>query len=96
MNGKIVGGVAAAAVVAAVAIWAVDVDVTDSGSLPSADVKVDVEPGTLPEAEVDTVDVEVGTTEKEVTVEKETVTVPTLDVKEAEATPEGAEEKATN
>ena len=77
MNGKVVGGIIAAVAVAAVAWWAVDVDLMSEGELPSAEVNVDVDPGKLPEVAVDTADVEIGTQE-------ETVKLPEVDVKMVE------------
>lgn len=60
-----------------------DVDVEDSGELPS----VDVEPGRMPDVDVHGPDVEVGTSEKKIKVpdvdvdlEEKSVTVPTIDV----------------
>lgn len=92
MNGKVIGGIVALVIVIAVAWWAIDINVTDEGELPSADVDIDVDAGELPEVDVDTVDVEVGTEEQEVlvpnvevTVEEETVTVPTISVEPADA-----------
>ncbi|MGP1396205.1 MAG: hypothetical protein ACTS3R_11900 [Inquilinaceae bacterium] len=90
MNGKVIGGIVALVIVIAVAWWAIDINVTDEGELPTVDVDVDA--GELPEVDVDTVDVEVGTEEREVlvpdvevTVEEETVTVPTISVEPADA-----------
>lgn len=61
------------------------VEQQEAGDLP--DVDVDVDPGELPEYEVEGPEVEVGTTETEVTVpdvdvstEEKTVEVPTIDV----------------
>lgn len=62
-----------------------EVDQTQQGELP--DVDVDVEEGALPEYDVNWADVDVGTTERTVTVpklvvvmEEETVSVPVIDV----------------
>jgi hypothetical protein len=64
---------------------ACSVQQTEEGELP--DVDVDVEPGNMPEYDVDTMDVEVGTEEETITVpklkvdmEEETITTPTIDV----------------
>lgn len=60
-----------------------DVDVEDSGELPN----VEVEPGEMPDVDVEGPDVDVDTEERDVTVpdvdvemEEETVTVPDVDV----------------
>lgn len=79
--------IAAAAVIVAVgAFYFVDIDQTQKAKLP--DVDVSVEGGQAPEFDVKTGDIEVGSTEKEVLVpkvvmEKETVTVPTVDIQPA-------------
>lgn len=52
-----------------VGVWALDVDVTQEGELPS----VSFESGEMPEVDVDAADVDVGTEER-------TVEVPTVDV----------------
>ena len=77
---------AAAVVVAAGLFYFVEVDQTQETRLP--DVDVSVEGGQAPEFDVETGEVEVGTTEKEVLVpkvvmEEETVTVPTVDAEPA-------------
>lgn len=76
----------AAVVIAAGAFYFIDIDQTREARLP--DVDVSVKGGQAPEFDVKTGEVEVGTTEKEVLVpkvvmEKETVTVPTVDAKPA-------------
>lgn len=60
-----------------------DIDVKDAGELPS----VDIDPGEMPDVDVHGPDVDIGTTEKKVTVpdvdidmEEKTVTVPSLDI----------------
>ena len=67
----------------ALGIVGCDVDVEDTGKLPEVEVKE----GELPDVDVTTPDVEVGTEEKQVTVpdidvdtEETTVTVPDVDV----------------
>ena len=72
-------------VVAGALLAACDVDQTREGRLP--DVDVSVEGGQLPEFEVETADVEVGTREAtvkvpdvDVSMEDATVTIPTIDV----------------
>ncbi|VVT19838.1 conserved hypothetical protein [Hoeflea sp. EC-HK425] len=77
--------VAAVAIVAG-AFYFVEVDQTREARLP--DVDVSVEGGQAPEFDVETGDVEVGTTEKKVLVpkvvmEEETVTVPTVEAEPA-------------
>lgn len=64
------------AAVVALAWWAFDVNVTDTGEMP----RVDVEGGRAPEVAVETPDVDVGTQEK-------TVTVPDVDVQPADEAP---------
>ena len=59
---------------AALGLAACDVDQTEEGSLP--DVDVNVEGGNMPEYDVETADVEVGTQEKTVTVPDVDVTMP--------------------
>lgn len=66
-----------------IAVVGCDVDVEDSGELPS----VDVEPGEMPDVDVHGPDVEVGTTEKKVKVpdvdvdmEEKSISVPDVDV----------------
>ncbi|MBJ3762146.1 hypothetical protein ILP92_05245 [Maribius pontilimi] len=88
MNKGVIAALLVAIIVILLGFYFVDVDVTDEGSLP--DVNVEVEQGELPEAEVNTGSVDVGTTEEtvtvpdvEVTTEEETVTVPTVDVEPA-------------
>ncbi|MGB5777453.1 hypothetical protein [Allopontixanthobacter sediminis] len=60
--------------VALLGLAACDVDQTEEGEMP----EVNVEGGNMPEYDVDTADVEVGTEER-------TVEVPTIDVEEADA-----------
>ena len=48
-----------------------DVDVTEEGQMPTMDV--DVDPGTMPEMDVETADVDVS-------MEEKTVTVPDVDI----------------
>ena len=69
--------IAAVAAVAAIGFGAhmVDVDMTDEGSLP--DVDVSVGSGSMPEFDVETGDIEVGSTELD-------VTVPTLEIEAPE------------
>ncbi len=59
---------------AALGLAACDVEQTEEGEMP----EVNVEGGNMPEYDVDTADVEIGT-------EKRTVEVPTIDVEEADA-----------
>ena len=83
--GKAVGAIIAIIAVVAVAYFLfffVDVDVTQEGSLP----EVNVEGGQLPEADVNTGDISVGTEEK-------TVEVPTIDVTPAPS--DSADQPAT-
>jgi hypothetical protein len=58
----------------ALGLGACDVEQTEEGEMPEVDVKG----GNLPEYDVDTADVEVGTEER-------TVEVPTINVEEADA-----------
>ncbi len=71
-------GVAVAAIVA-VAMWAVDVDVTGDLELPQVVADVDVRGGEMPKVDVDTVDVNVSS-------EKVNVPYPDVDVDGNEAT----------
>lgn len=73
-TGSIIGIIAAVAVVA-FGIYFFDVDQTEEASLP--DVDVTVEGGNMPEFEVESGDIEVGT-------EEVTVAVPTIDVESPE------------
>ena len=57
---------------ATLSLVACDVEQTEEGSLPD----VDVEGGNMPEYDVDTADVDVGTKEKTVTVPDVDVTMP--------------------
>ena len=70
--GKIAIAVAAL-LVAAGTIYFVDVDITQEAELPNVDV--DVSGGQMPEAEVGTGDIDVGSTE---------ITVPTIDLESPE------------
>lgn len=63
----------AAVVVIAFGVFFIDVDQTEEAALP--DVDVDVSGGNMPEFDVETGDVEVGSTE---------VTVPTIDIESPE------------
>ena len=67
------------------ALWGCDVEKEQEGEMP--DVDVETEGGQLPEYDVKTPDVDVGTETKEVpvpdvdvTTEEEEITVPTVDV----------------
>lgn len=73
-TGTIIAAIAAVAVIA-FGIFFVDIDQTEEASLP--DVDVSVEGGNLPEFEAETGDIDVGTTEVE-------VTVPTVDIESPE------------
>lgn len=64
----------AALLVAALGLAACDVEQTEEGSLP--DVDIEAEAGSMPEYDVDTADVDVGTKEKTVTVPDVDVTMP--------------------
>lgn len=73
------------ALTATLGLSACDVEQTEEGSLP--DVDVSAEGGNMPEYDVDTADVDVGTQEETVTVpdvdvstQEEQVTVPDVDV----------------
>ena len=72
--GYVVGAIAAVFVIA-FGIFFFDFDVTEEARLP--DVDVNVEGGNLPEIEVQSGEIEVGT-------EQMTVTVPTVDIQSAE------------
>lgn len=61
---------------AALGLAACDVEQTEEGALP--DVEMEVDGGNLPEFDVDTADVEIGT-------EEATIEVPTIDVEEPDA-----------
>lgn len=73
-TGTVIAAIAVAAAIGA-GIYFVDVDMTEEASLP--DVDVSVEGGNVPEFDVETGDVEIGTTELE-------VTVPTVDIESPE------------
>jgi len=62
------------ALVAALGLSACDVEQTEEGSMP--DVDVSAEGGNMPEYDVETADVDVGTKEKTVTVPDVDVTMP--------------------
>lgn len=88
-SGIIISAIAVVAVVAA-AVYFVDVDQTKEARLP--DVNVDVQEGQMPEYDIQTGSISVGSAETEVTVpdvdvsmEEKTVTVPTLNVEPAPA-----------
>ena len=75
------------------AVWVattlIDVDQTEPGKLPDVDVAIDAEAGKIPEYDVDTGEVEVGTETEtvlvpEVVMVEEEVEVPTVDVEEPE------------
>lgn len=91
-TGKVVGIlVAVVAIVGAVwvATTLIDVDQTEPGKLPDVDVAIDAEAGKIPEYDVDTGEVEVGTETEtvlvpEVVMVEEEVEVPTVDVEEPE------------
>ena len=91
-TGKVVGIlVAVVAIVGAVwvATTLIDVDQTEPGKLPDVDVAIDAEAGKIPEYDVDTGEVEVGTETEtvlvpEVVMVEEEVDVPTVDVEEPE------------
>lgn len=77
---------AAAVIVAAGAFYFIDIDQTQEGKLPNVDISV--EGGQAPEYDVTTGSVDIGTTEKKVTVptvslEEKNVTVPTLEIQPA-------------
>lgn len=61
---------------ACLGLAACDVEQTEEGDLPEIDI--DAQGGNMPEYDVDTADVEIGTEER-------TVDVPTIDVEEADA-----------
>lgn len=82
-NGVIISGVAAVVAIG-FGIYMVDVDMTKEASLP--DVDVSIESGNLPEFDVETDDIEIGT--KEVTME-----VPTIDIETPEEDGRVAENK---
>ena len=71
-TGKVIG-IAVAVVALVGAVWLgstlIDVDQTEPGKLPDVDVAIDAEAGKIPEYDVDTGEVNVGT-------ETETVLVP--------------------
>ena len=86
-TGKVIVGLVLGLALIIGVFWAVDLSVTDEGELPSADVSIDVDPGRLPSVDVDTVDIDVGTRQEEVvvpnvrvTLEEETITVPTISI----------------
>lgn len=89
---KVVGiivGVIAIALIVWLGSMLIDVDQTKEGELPSVDVDVEADAGELPEFDVDTGEVVVGTTTETVLVPKvemveEEVEVPTVGIKEPE------------
>ncbi|WP_339681982.1 hypothetical protein [uncultured Hyphomonas sp.] len=91
-TGKVVGIVVAVVAIVG-AVWVattlIDVDQTEPGKLPDVDVAIDAEAGKIPEYDVDTGEVEVGTETEtvlvpEVVMVEEEVEVPTVDVEEPE------------
>ncbi|MEH6744758.1 MULTISPECIES: hypothetical protein [Alphaproteobacteria] len=91
-TGKVVGIVVAVVAIVG-AVWVattlIDVDQTEPGKLPDVDVAIDAEAGKIPEYDVDTGEVEVGTETEtvlvpEVVMVEEEVDVPTVDVEEPE------------
>ena len=95
-TGKVIG-IAVAIVALVGAVWLgstlIDVDQTEPGKLPDVDVAIDAEAGKIPEYDVDTGEVNVGTETEtvlvpEVVMVDEEVEVPTVDVEEPEETPE--------
>ena len=95
-TGKVIG-IAVAIVALVGAVWLgstlIDVDQTEPGKLPVVDVAIDAEAGKIPEYDVDTGEVNVGTETEtvlvpEVVMVEEEVEVPTVDVEEPEETPE--------
>jgi len=82
--------VLAVIIIALIAVWAIDIDFSGETEMPTADVQV--EGGNLPDADVDTADVDVQTEEQTVTVpdvdvttEEQTVPTPDVTVTEPEA-----------
>lgn len=76
---------ALAAVASATVLAACDIDQTEEGEMPQVDLSY--EEGNMPEYDVDTADVEVGTEEKtvevpdvDVNMEERQITVPDIDV----------------
>ena len=95
-TGKTVGVIIGVAVLVG-AVWIgmtlIDVDQTESGEMPDVDIAVDADGGELPEYDVDTGEVDVGTETEtvlvpEVVMVEEEVEVPTVDVEEPEEDPE--------
>ncbi len=91
-TGKVVGIVVAVVAIVG-AVWVattlIDVDQTEPGKMPDVDVAIDAEAGKIPEYDVDTGEVEVGTETEtvlvpEVVMVEEEVEVPTVDVEEPE------------
>ena len=95
-TGKTVGviiGVAALVGAVWIGMTLIDVDQTESGEMPDVDIAVDADGGELPEYDVDTGEVNVGTETEtvlvpEVVMVEEEVEVPTVDVEEPEEDPE--------
>lgn len=95
-TGKTVGviiGVAALVGAVWIGMTIIDVDQTESGEMPDVDIAVDADGGELPEYDVDTGEVNVGTETEtvlvpEVVMVEEEVEVPTVDVEEPEEDPE--------
>jgi uncharacterized protein YggE len=65
-----------AAMTAGLALTACEANVTEEGEMPSMDVDVSGDAGELPEVDVKTADVEVGTEEKTIEVPDVDVTMP--------------------
>ena len=95
-TGKTVGAIIGVAALVG-AVWIgmtlIDVDQTESGEMPDVDIAVDADGGELPEYDVDTGEVDVGTETEtvlvpEVVMVEEEVEVPTVDVEEPEEDPE--------
>lgn len=86
----IVGGIAIIGVAFA-ALTLTDVDVEDTGELPSVDVDIDGDPGEMPKVDVDVADVDVEMKETKVKVpdvdlEETTIKLPTVDIDQPDAT----------
>ncbi|WP_373491019.1 hypothetical protein [Parasphingorhabdus sp.] len=65
-----------AAMTAGLALTACEANVTEEGEMPSMDVDVSGDAGELPEVDVKTADVEIGTEEKTIEVPDVDVTMP--------------------
>jgi hypothetical protein len=94
MNMKVVLAVIIAVLIAVIAMWAIDVDVSGDVELPeiTADMDVDAEGGEMPKVDVNTVDVDVREergsvpvpTDIDVETEEQEFTYPTIDIQEPE------------